>query len=305
MKVLIIGGNGFLGSHIADRLAGAGASLRILDVAPDRFRAPLPGAEYVQGSFLDPLVLDAALEGVEVVCHLASTTVPSTAAADPMRDVKENLLGSLAILKAMRSRKIRRLVFVSSGGTVYGVPETVPIPESHPLRPRTSYGIIKVAIESYIEDAFRAGDIEPLIFRISNPYGPRQSLAGVQGVIASFLGRIHSRRPIEIWGDGSVIRDFLFVGDVAELFERALRSDRCGTYNVGSGKGLSLKEIISAIRSATGLDFAVRYQEGRTFDIPKNVLAVEKVKAEFGWEVQTPLDKGLAETWAWIQSLIE
>jgi UDP-glucose 4-epimerase len=208
---------------------------------------------------------------------------------------------SIALLDAICSLGISRILFLSSGGTVYGIPEVVPIPEEHPLRPINSYGIVKVAIESYLEMYRRTRGLSPIIIRASNPYGSRQGHKGVQGVVTTFLSRVLEGDTIEIWGDGSVVRDYLHVTDLADLCVRALCSDKTGPYNAGSGQGKSINEIIEVLRLATGKVISPVYKPGRALDVPRSVLDTSRAKAAFGWTANTELVVGIASTWEWMQ----
>ena len=199
MKILVIGGCGFIGSHIVDRLLAHGHSVRVFDRQVERFRQPLARVDYIYGSFGDRMAIIDAMTGVDAVMHLVSTTLPGTADLDPKTDVQDNLVGTLALLNSMSSLGISRILFLSSGGTVYGPPDIIPIPETHPLRPINSYGIVKVAIEHYLEMYQRTRGLSPIIIRASNPYGPRQAHTGVQGVILTFLTRILAGERLEIW----------------------------------------------------------------------------------------------------------
>ena len=292
MKVLVIGGSGFIGSHVVDKLVKSGHSVRVFDRQPERFRAPLPGVDYCFGEFADRMALVEALSGVDAVYHLLSTTVPGTADLDPKTDVNDNLVGTINLLDSMQRLGLSRILFLSSGGTVYGIPDTIPIPETHALRPINSYGIVKAAIEHYLEMYRRTRGLSPIIVRASNPFGPRQAHSGVQGVISTFLRRILAGQPLEIWGDGAVVRDYLEVGDLAELCVRVGTSDRVGAYNAGSGHGLSINEIIEAVRKVTGSQFKVVYKPGRPIDVPCSVLDCSRAKNDFGWECKTEFEFG-------------
>src|SRR5947209_3941801 len=162
MKVLLIGGSGFIGSHVVDKLLAYEHSVRVFDGRPERFRPPLPGVDYRFGDFGDKMALIEALTGMDVVFHLLSTTLPGTADLDPKTDIKENLIGAINLFDSMHSLHIGRILFLSSGGTVYGIPETVPIPETHPLRPISSYGIVKASIEHYLEMYRRTRGFSPV-----------------------------------------------------------------------------------------------------------------------------------------------
>ncbi len=161
---------------------------------------------------------------------------------------------------SMQRLGLSRILFLSSGGTVYGIPDTIPIPETHALRPINSYGIVKATIEHYLEMYRRTRGLSPIIVRASNPFGPRQAHSGVQGVISTFLRRILAGQPLEIWGDGTVVRDYLEVGDLAELCVRAGTSDREGAYNAGSGHGLSVNDIVRSHSQGDRIGFRNRLQ---------------------------------------------
>jgi UDP-glucose 4-epimerase len=301
MKVLVIGGSGFIGSHVVDKLLAHQHSVRVFDRRPEQFRAPLSGVDYRFGEFADEMTLVEALSGMDVVYHLVSTTVPGTADLDPKTDVRDNLIGTINLLDSMQRLGLTRLLFLSSGGTVYGIPDVVPIPETHALRPVNSYGIVKAAIEHYLEMYRRTRGFSPVIVRASNPFGPRQAHSGVQGVVSTFLRRILVGEPIEIWGDGTVVRDYLEVSDLAELCVRVGTSTSEGAYNAGSGHGLSVNDVVKAVRKVTGADVKVIYKPRRPVDVPRSVLDCSRAKSEFGWECETAFDSGLRNTWNWLQ----
>jgi UDP-glucose 4-epimerase len=305
MKVLVIGGCGFIGSHVVDKLLAHEHSVRVFDRRPERFRAPLSGVDYRFGEFADEMTLVEALSGVDAVYHLVSSTVPGTADLDPKTDVRDNLIGTINLLESMQRLGLTRILFLSSGGTVYGIPEVVPIPETHALRPINSYGIVKAAIEHYLEMFRKTRGFSPLIVRASNPFGPRQAHSGVQGVISTFLRRILEGEPVEVWGDGAIVRDYFEVGDLAEFCVRAGTSRGEGAYNAGSGCGLSVNDIIEAIRRVTGIDFKTVYKPGRPVDVPRSVLDCSRAKNDFGWECKTGFESGLDSTWTWLKMQAE
>ncbi|KAA2311455.1 NAD-dependent epimerase/dehydratase family protein [Pseudooceanicola sediminis] len=303
MRVLVLGGSGFIGSHVVDQLLAADVKVRVFDRGPERYREKLPGVEYLFGDFRDSVAVIEALADCDVVLHLVTATVPGTAAMDPLADVRDNLLPTIALLEGMVKVKVPRLVYLSSGGTVYGVPEAVPTPENHPLRPINSYGIVKVAIENYVTMYGREHGISTVIIRPSNPYGPRQGHTGLQGIIGTFLNRILNDEAIQIWGDGSVVRDYIYVEDVARLCCRAAFGDRPGVYNAGSGSGLSVNEIVEALRDVTGKDIQPTYLPGRAIDVPRSVLDISQARAEFDWEPVVASREGIDLTWKWMREL--
>lgn len=301
--VLVTGGCGFIGSHVVDALLGAEHRVRVLARRPERARPLLAQVDYRLGDFRDRALLGAALEGIDAVFHLASTTVPSTADLDPGADVRENLEGTLGLVETMLEHGVQRLLFLSSGGTVYGIPENVPVAEDHPLRPIGSYGIVKAAIELYIDMYRRTRGLAPVIIRPSNPVGSRQGRIGVQGVVATMLDRIAAGREIEIWGDGSVVRDFFDVRDLAELCVRAGTSAREGTYNAGSGVGTSLADLLEIIRHVTGTEIVPRFRPARLTDVPVAILDCSRARQDFGWVARRSLHEAIDGAWSWSRSL--
>ena len=306
MKVLLIGGCGFIGSHVVDRLLAEGLQVRVFDRRPEQFRPPLDRVEYVLGDLTSTSQLYEALSGVDAVIHLASTSVPSTSNLDPVADITGNLIATVRLLEIMRASGLRKIVFLSSGGTVYGIPEVNPVAETHPLRPICSYGIVKVAIENYFHMEHSLHGLQHVILRASNPYGPRQGHTGIQGIIGTHLWRIARGETVEVWGDGSVVRDFIHVRDLAELCVKAVLSNVAGCYNAGSGEGTSVAEVVRCIDrtvQATGNGPVLPlYKPGRGFDVPRVVLDIRRAKEDLGWFPRTGLDDGIAESWDWVRS---
>lgn len=306
LKVLLIGGCGFIGSHVADSLLRNGLTVRIFDRRNEIFRAPLHGVEYVMGDLADIPQVYEALAGVQAVIHLASATVPATSNLDPVADIIGNQVAMVRLLEVMRTSDVRKLVYLSSGGTVYGVPSTDIVEETHPLQPISSYGIVKVAIENYLQMENRQHGLQHVVLRASNPYGPRQGHTGIQGVIGTYLWRIMRDEAIEVWGDGSVVRDFIHVRDLAALCVSAVQSNMSGCYNAGSGTGTSVAEIIHSINrtiESTGKEAVVPiYKPSRNFDVPRIVLDIGRARRDFDWCPTIDLEEGISETWDWVMN---
>jgi UDP-glucose 4-epimerase len=302
MIALVIGGNGFLGSSLVSGLRDIGCGVRVLDRSPRRNDFDWSDVDYRIGGLDDVDSLADSLRGVGVVYHLASTTVPGTSNQDPIYDVSTNVVGSLNLIAAMGKVGVRRIVFFSSGGTVYGVPQHLPVEESHVLRPISSYGVTKVAIENYLLMYQQLGVLDPLILRPSNPYGPRQSIAGIQGAVGTFLGKALLNQGVSIWGDGEVVRDYIYVDDLIALAIKAGMSETCGVYNAGSGTGLSLNELCQVVREVTGVALPVEYLPARKFDVPKVVLDIRAACVQFDWIPSSSLKEGIAKTWGAFQS---
>lgn len=299
---LVLGGAGFIGSHLAEALLQAGHRVRIFD-RPHLDR--LPGflqrreLEVFTGDFLNPRALSPALEGSEIVFHLVSTTLPKTSNDNPVYDVESNVLGTLRLLELCRSQGVRKVVFTSSGGTVYGVPRSVPIDESHPTDPICSYGIHKLVIEKYLRLSHRVHGLDYCVVRPPNLYGPRQRLDVAQGAVAVFLDRALRGKPIQVWGDGSVVRDYLYVGDAAEaLLKAAAFEGEPRLFNIGSGVGTSLTQLIKEIEALLGRPVPVEYAAARPLDVPANVLDASLARRHLGWAPRTSLAEGLRRTQA-------
>ncbi len=303
MKVLVIGGGGFIGHHMVRDLAGRGHEVTVLGRSAAAARPMPAGVGYVQGSMLDTGLLERLLAKADAVAHLASTTVPATGDKNPTADVESNLIGTLRLLTAMVKTGCNRVLFVSSGGTVYGIPQNIPINEGDPLNPICSYGIVKVAIESYLDLYTRNFGLSHVTIRASNPYGPYQGNMGLQGVIGTFLNRAYNGEAIDIWGDGSTIRDYVFVADLCRLCVDALESNRTGTYNGAGGHGASVQHIAEVVQEVTGRKLTINYLPGRPFDVPTSILCIEKAKHDFGWVPDVGLREGISLTSRWMHDL--
>jgi UDP-glucose 4-epimerase len=271
--------------------------VRVFDAGAPRPDMDWSGVDYRRGAFDAVADLAAALDGVDTVFHLVSTTVPSTSNKDPVADIQGNLVASVALMRAMIDRGLRRLVFFSSGGTVYGNPSRLPVPEDHPLEPISSYGVVKAAIERYLLMYGKLGQLDPLILRPGNPYGPRQGAAGIQGVIPAFLRRVRDGERLQIWGDGGVVRDYLYIADLVDLAVAAGLSDKNGVFNAGSGVGHSLLDIVAEIARATGRQPAIDFHPARNFDVDALVLDVTRARSELGWQPRVGLAEGMDRTW--------
>ena len=261
-NVLVLGGGGFIGSAIVDRLLAEGYSVRIFErprVAPYRVFGPTENVDWMTGDLLSAHDVEVAMEGMDIVIHLVSATLPKGSNDDPIYDVQSNVVGSLQILNVMVRKKIRRIIFISSGGTVYGVPQYLPIDEKHPTDPQVSYGITKLAVEKYLLLFQRLYSIRATILRLANPYGERQRVETAQGAVAVFLHRALRGECVDIWGDGSVTRDYLYIGDVAEAFLCAVRYEGAeSVFNIGSGHGTSLNDLLSMIERVLACPIARR-----------------------------------------------
>jgi UDP-glucose 4-epimerase len=304
MNILVLGGNGFIGSHLVDRLLAEGHRVRVFDKYEEHYRKPLADVDYRFGDFGNRGLLAEALAGIDTVFHLISTTLPKTSNDDPAFDVQSNVVETLFLLEQCVAKKIGRLVFVSSGGTVYGRPAELPIREESPTNPECSYGITKLTIEKYLALFHLLHGLDYTIVRPSNPYGSRQNPTGIQGAIAVFLGRAARGEAIEIWGDGEVVRDYLYIDDMVDgLYRAATVASPFRVFNIGSGTGHSLNDIVAAIRTVTGRDLSVVYKPQRLFDVPAIFLDITRARRELSWQPVASLAEGIERTWIFVKEL--
>jgi len=293
MRVLVLGGAGFIGAHVVERLVAEGHFVRVLDRSS---ASSNPKVEFIQIDFNDVMTLSEALIGIDVVIHLVSTSVPSTSNKDPVSDVNGNLVNSIRLLEVMNDSGVKKIIYFSSGGTVYGHPQKSPMDELHPTNPVCSYGIVKLAIEKYLNMYSDLYGFTSIVLRPSNPYGPGQRRMGVQGFIGTCINMALGEKTLTIWGDGSVIRDYVHVTDVAEATLLALKSEQSNTFNISSGIGYSLNEIVKLVEKHTHKKLSIIYKEKRDFDIPEMVLDNQKAEQIIAWKPSIDIDIGIAET---------
>lgn len=304
MKILIIGGAGFIGSHVVDAFIEDGIFPQVLDRNFEKFREPLNGVNYILADFANRDEVEKAIsQGVDVVLHLVSSTLPQLSNDHPIDDVQMNLVGSIALFELCAKYKVKKVVFLSSGGTIYGIPESLPINESHPNFPICSYGIVKLAIEKYLAFFHHNYGLEYCVLRISNPYGIRQDPFSMQGAVGVFAAKILRGEQITVWGDGTVLRDYVGVKDVARLCVAASKSDFTGIYNVGSSTGVTINRLIEIISCSLNVKPNVNFEPARTFDVPEIVLDCSRARAAFDWVPQVRLEDGVAEYVDWAKSI--
>lgn len=301
MNVLVIGGNGFIGSHLVDHLLDRGFVVRVFDVSHERYRKPIPNVDYRISTLDNTPDLFEALLDIDIVFHLASTSVPSSSNIDTTSDVKLNLFTTLNILNIAVKLGIKRLVYFSSGGAVYGNPLTDLISEEHPLNPISSYGIVKVTTEMYLSLYQRLYDLKPLIIRASNPYGPRQNHFVAQGVISTFLKKIQNNESLTIFGDGNSTKDYIYINDLIDLSCDLCFNNAVGIYNLGSSTGVSVNQIIDQMKLTTGKNPELHYINKKEYDVDSFVLDTTKMSSLLGSYTFTPMKDGILSTWDWIQ----
>jgi UDP-glucose 4-epimerase len=297
-SAIVLGGGGFLGVNLCRRLVASGRRVRAFG-RRCAFPQALAGVDWYSGEFSDASALAAAIESYDIVFHLVHTTTPHSANLDMTADL-QNVSSSIALLDISRTLGVKRIVFVSSGGVLYGRVKQIPTPEDAPTEPITAHGISKLAIEKYLALYEHLYGLDYRVLRVGNPFGPFQLATRNQGVIAALISRALAGEPTEIWGDGSVVRDYLFVDDVIDALEAAA-SDRSDlrVFNIGSSRGRSLREIIAALETQLGRKLEILWKPGRPIDVPVSVLAIDRAKSVLGWSPKTPFEQALEQTIAW------
>lgn len=302
LRCAVLGAGGFIGTNLCRALIGRVESLRAFG-RRQLFSDALRGCEWMQGNFADPTCMVTAITGCDVVFHLVNATTPASANVDKVADLNTNVINTLHLLNACRECGVRRVVFVSSGGTIYGIPNQVPTPETAPTNPISAYGISKLAIEKYLSLYEYLYGLEFRVLRVANPFGPFQMATKHQGVIAAFLHSALSRMPIEMWGDGSVIRDYVYIDDVVESMLLAATHEGHGRiFNIGSGEGRSLNNIIAAIEELLGTKLSVERRSSRPVDVPVSILDNTFAAKDLNWQPNTVFKEGLRLTIEWMRS---
>lgn len=305
-RCLVLGGRGFIGSHLVDVLLSKGFNVRCFErphVEPlGESHLSNPFFELFEGDLFSESDVAECVEGCDICFHLVSTTLPKTSNVDPVFDIESNVLGTVRLLTRAVKAGVKKVIFVSSGGTIYGVPMQVPIPETHPTDPICSYGISKLTIEKYLGLFKHLNGLDFIALRIANPFGGRQRTYANQGAVAVFLSKTLRGEEIEIWGDGSVVRDYVYIDDVVSALVASI--DYVGdmrVFNIGSGRGLSINDVLDSIELVTSRKTTRRYVASRSFDVPANVLCIERAKHLLGWSPNVGFETGIRHFMQWLQ----
>lgn len=298
MRVLVIGGGGFIGQWVVRALLARGTSVQVMGRTPSLPGMP-PDAEYISAEYGDADVLDRALPNVDAVIHLAYATVPSTSFSNPIHDLVANVPSSVTLFEQAARAGIKRLVFVSSGGTVYGNVSALPIDETAPTNPISPYGITKLTIERYAHMHYLLDGLPVVIARPGNAYGLRCDGTPGPGFVTAAVRGATLNRPIPVYGDGGTIRDYVYVTDVAEGILACLFEGEPGhIYNVGTGAGLSNLDVIGAAARCVGKrleQVVVQFQPNRGFDVRANVLNPSRLETVSHWRHGISIDQGIGE----------
>ncbi len=300
-RILVTGGCGFVGSNLVPRLEKAGHTVRVLDSEVLGRREHLGNfeGEFIHGDIRDSDALHSALQGIEAVIHLAADTRVIDSINDPLHNFDVNVIGSFRLLQAMRARGVPRLINASTGGAIIGdVPP--PVHENLVPRPLAPYGASKMAVEGFCSAWSGSYGLRSLSLRFANVYGPRSFHKG--SVVASFYKEILRGRPLIVYGDGSQVRDFIFVEDLCDGILRSLDCDVSSVIQLGSGVPVSVNHLIDMIRTVVApLPVTVEYREARRGEIVETWCDISRARGMLGFEPATPLPEGLRKTWAWFR----
>lgn len=300
---LVLGGAGFIGSNLVRTLVAAGERPRILtrpSFTVSNIQDILDRVDLIYGDFMDDVLLRRATENVTTVFHLISTTFPSMTVESSVYDILSNLLPTIRLAEICQANGVQRIVYASSGGTVYGEPQAIPIPEDHPLVPKSAYGQSKLTIENYLNFYARTTSLSVNILRLSNPYGPGQNPVGVQGIVAVAMCCAREGRTLNIYGTGEAVRDYVYIDDVVQAMRIASEKPGSPVVNISSGKGHSVMDIVRGVEQVSGCLVRRRFVPARPGDVQVNVLSNRRAYELYGWQPHVGLKEGLSRTWEWM-----
>lgn len=299
MRILVTGGAGFIGSHIVDAYLDDGHDVAVLDSFTTGLVENLrPEARLFRADVRDTEAVDRAFEDFrpEVLCHQAAQLDVRRSVSDPAYDADVNIVGALRLLQAGLRVDLRKVIFASSGGAIYGEPDVTPTPEAHPIAPISPYGVAKHAVEQYLHYYRVVYGLPYVALRYANVYGPRQNPHGEAGVISIFAERMLRGEQALINGDGCNTRDYVYVQDVVEANRLALRDEAAGPYNVGTGVETDVNSIFRRLNALTEANVAEAHAEARKGEQRRSCLDYTKIATELGWSPRVRLDDGLAQT---------
>jgi len=305
-NILILGGSGFIGSNLAEYLSEKGENIivfnkskNVKNLEPFKDRIKI-----INGDFRDFKKIRKIFdkEKIDIVIHLISNVIPGTEFDKVAADMDVELVTTMKLANYLAEKKIK-LVFFSTGGAIYGNNTKTLYSENDTPNPINYYGWLKLSIEKYIEMQHEINGLEYMNIRPSNVYGKNQKQKGKQGLIAVTLGKIIRNEKIDVWGDGKITRDYLYVEDLCRAVYLLIKNNKWNeTYNIGSGKGTSVNSVLKTIKNVTGKDFKINYTEKRKIDSKHNALNTAKLKKAIKWENLTTLEDGIKKTWETINN---
>jgi UDP-glucose 4-epimerase len=298
-RVFLIGGGGFIGLALSRSLASEGREVHVLGRHVETGLSD--GIMFHRGCQSNATVVAPLLKHCDAVIHLASATTPGSSVRAPARDVAENLVPLAGFLEALADAGPKRVLFLSSGGAIYGNPSALPATENLPAQPLSWHAAGKAAAEVFLETFARQTGTSVAILRPSNVYGPGQNLQAGFGLVRTLLEKARLGEPVDIWGSGKQVRDFLYIDDLVDACVRLLDAPAvAGIFNAGSGVGVSLLELVDLVRLVTGKDLLVNLRPGRGIDVEGIWLDCRRLHTLLGWEPMTSLGEGIERAWSWL-----
>ncbi len=306
--ITVLGGLGFLGGHISKVLVDAGLDVRIFDrpkALPPHLQALEGRVDIIGGDAGNPDEILRAIKDSHTVIHLIHSTVPASSMRDPAGDVLQNVVSSVRWMERLGETQVKKLIYMSSGGTVYGIPQFTPITEDHPTNPISSYGITKLSVEKYVALFAGMNGIDYRVLRPSNVYGIGQKLTVAQGVIGVMIAHTLRGESFELWGDGKAVRDYLYVDDLARAVQLLLEyQGEERIFNVGTGNGHTVLDIMEMVRQATKTDLTIQHKPATGFAVPINILDASRLQSAIDWHGQVTFEEGIARTVKWLKNQI-
>jgi len=304
MKILITGGAGFIGSHLTDRLIEEGNEAAVIDnLSTGKIENLNPEAAFYNVDIGDQKIKEIfEKEKPEMVFHLAAQIDVRKSVADPLSDAKVNILGSINLLHNAKMSNVKKFIFISTGGAIYGEADTVPTPESYREFPLSPYGIAKLSVEKYLNYYHKVFGLKCSILRLANVYGPRQNSRGEAGVVAIFCDKIITGKTPVIYGSGKQTRDFVYVKDVVDACVKASDLSKNSIYNIGTGIETNINQIFEAISSVSGYNIPANYEAAKEGEQQRSCLDISKAAKELGWQPKYKLQDGIKETFNWFKN---
>ncbi len=303
MRILVTGGAGFIGSHVVSAFLADGHEVVVVDdLSTGRETNLNPGARFYKMDIRDPALAEVfERERPEIVDHHAAQMDVRKSVADPLFDADVNVRGTLNLLECVRRSGVRKVVYISTGGAVYGEPEYLPCDEDHPINPLCQYGVSKHTVEHYLFVYRELYGLDYIVLRYPNVYGPRQNPRGEAGVVAIFTGQMLAGAPVTINGTGEQERDFVYVSDCARANVLAAANSRTGIYNLGCGEGANVNLIFSELSRIIGYSRDPRYGPPKAGETLKIYLDSRRARADLGWSPTVGLSDGLRQTVAYFR----
>jgi len=310
MRILITGGAGFIGSHLADRLIKNGDKVILIDnLSTGKKENINPKAKFYKINIQSPKISDILKkEKPEILFHLAAQIDVRKSVEDPIKDAKINILGSLNVIKnfyqeSLKNTKKPKIIFSSTGGAIYGDAKIIPTPETYPEFPLSPYGICKLTIEKYLNYYWKVFNIPYVALRYANVYGPRQNSKGESGVVSIFIDKLFSGESPIINGSGKQTRDFVFIEDIIEANILAMKKNKVGVYNIGTGKETDINTIFQKLKKITNSNLKSVHCLEKKGEQKRSCLDYKKAQKELSWNPKYNLDEGLIKTVEWFKKV--